>query len=171
MSVVRTSGPLIYRKGFKYVLAETFAVQTPIRSMPCFIPAKDGGRPWVELRNDGIIILREGYASDGPSGLTIDSPCAMPAAYTHDGFYQLGRAGNLPGEKHDGGETRERIDNFFLEHLIHDGMEPLRAHVWHGVVRLCAGYAYELQPEKLHYAPSRDVPATLLIPLPVPIVV
>jgi len=80
-----------YRKGYKYQLAETDSWTT------CFRPAEplrsESGR--ISMSMDGLMTIREGYASDGPSGPTIDRKENMYAGIGHDGLYQLMREGLL----------------------------------------------------------------------------
>lgn len=81
-----------YRKGYKYQLAADEFYQTSFR------PPKDIVTVRIELSTDGIMRIKEGYASDGPSGPTIDRKTNMRAGIGHDGEYQLMRMGLLPCE-------------------------------------------------------------------------
>jgi hypothetical protein len=51
---------------------------------------------WTE--NRPLLWLQKGYAFDGPSGPTFDTPSFMRGAGVHDGLYQLIRLGLLPAE-------------------------------------------------------------------------
>ena len=79
------AGKIKYREGYKYVLHETYSVQTSIR------PPADIITPFITLTASGLLILRAGYASDGPSGPTIDTKNFIRGAFGHDALYQLMR--------------------------------------------------------------------------------
>jgi len=74
-----------YCAGYKYRLAEDYAVQTAIR------PPADIITPFITLTASGLLTLRAGYASDGPSGPTIDTKNFIRGAFGHDALYQLMR--------------------------------------------------------------------------------
>jgi len=116
---------IAYRRGYKYQLAEAYTLRTPI------LPPQRIVTEWIELDQNGWLTLRRGYAWDGASGPTIDTPDSMRPSLVHDGFYQLMADGLL------GLEHREAVDDFFLQLLLEDGMLPPRAQVWHTAVRLC----------------------------------
>ena len=73
-----------YRKGYKYQVAEDVLFFTQIRGYNIITKR-------IELHPDGILIIREGYACDGPSGPTVDRTENMSAAVLHDALYQLMR--------------------------------------------------------------------------------
>ena len=72
-----------YRKGYKYQLAKTYEVETILR------PINDVSTEFIDLNTDGWLIIRKGYAWDGPSGPTIDSLNFMRGSLIHDSIYQL----------------------------------------------------------------------------------
>ena len=72
-----------YRRGYKYQLAEEFRIQTDIK------PASDCVMEFITLRMDGLLIIRKGYAWDGPSGPTFDTKDFMRGSLVHDAIYQL----------------------------------------------------------------------------------
>ena len=80
-----------YRSGYKYQVAETFTLQTTIKY---FTVATDSGR--VRLNSLGVLTIVEGYATDGPSGPTLDRKENMIAGVGHDALYQLMREGKMP---------------------------------------------------------------------------
>ena len=57
-----------YREGYKYQLVEDYTVKTSIT--PKQDVAKD---EWIQLKMDGTLTIKDGYAWDGPSGPTIDT--------------------------------------------------------------------------------------------------
>lgn len=79
-----------YRKGYKYQLAEDDWWQTSFR------PTEDIITVRIQMTTDGHMRIKEGYASDGPSGPTIDRKTNLKAGFGHDGLYQLMRMGRLP---------------------------------------------------------------------------
>lgn len=113
---------IYYRKGFKYQLAKTYSIQTDIVGY-------DIKTDFISLTPSGILTLYEGYASDGPSGPTLDSPSSMRGAFVHDGFYQLERL-ELISQK-----ERIKIDKLLHDICEEDGMWKYRADVWLWAVR------------------------------------
>ena len=77
------------RKGYKYQLAEDALFFTSIIGYEI-------NTTRLSLSQDGTLIIREGYACDGPSGFTIDRKENMSASVLHDALYQLMRMGGLP---------------------------------------------------------------------------
>ena len=78
----------------------------------------------LRLTPDGILTLKAGFMSDGPSGPTIDSKEGMRAAFVHDAGYKLIRLKLLP-------ETcKEVFDTLFHDILLADGMSHGRADLW-----------------------------------------
>jgi len=73
-----------YRKGYKYQVAEDEVFVTRLYGYNIITKR-------IELHPDGILIVREGYACDGPSGPTVDRAENMSAAVLHDALYQLMR--------------------------------------------------------------------------------
>lgn len=113
-----------YKSGYKYQLAEeiTFVLKHVYY---------DG-----VVENDHITLegneltLRKYYASDGPSGPTIDSKNFMRGAFMHDGGYQLLREGLLPYS------YRILFDKELRDMCREDGMTLVRAQIVYTGVRL-----------------------------------
>ena len=101
--------------GYKYRLTKPLTVITRIR------PNEAISTPYITLNTNGHLTLTVGYASDGPSGPTIDTPSFMRGAFAHDAFYQLMREGLL-----DKG-WREPSDRELCRICIDDGMWFIRA--------------------------------------------
>lgn len=78
-----------YRDGYKYQLAETYRDQVPI------YPRLDIKTQFISLSRVGALAIRAGYASDGPSGPTVDTKTFMRGAFVHDALCQLMRMGLL----------------------------------------------------------------------------
>lgn len=139
-----TSKTIRYYGGVKYWLAEDFEVQLKYVRPPVDIDTK-----WIRLTKEGLLLLREGYASDGPSGPTIDTASGMRAGWTHDGLYDLQRQGFLPREifRHPSDKELRRL-------CRHDNMAEFRAQLWYESVRLCAeGSACASGGKPLYEAP------------------
>jgi len=80
-----------YRSGYKYQLAEAYVIDTDIT------PPYDISTEYIDLYADGRLVIRNGYAWDGPSGPTVDTKNFMTPSLVHDALYQLMRQGHLSG--------------------------------------------------------------------------
>jgi hypothetical protein len=132
-----------YRKGFKYQVARVCVLQ----STAC--PSEDIITDFYEIHANGIIIVKKGYAYDGPSGPTFDSRCSMRAALGHDVVYQAMREGLLDWR------YKRAIDDNFYEWLIVDGMWRWRAARWYDAVSKFGG-AEKDNPYKEFSAPDEN---------------
>ena len=134
------STEMLYGKvTWKYQLKRDVVFKTNIKGAACTVPG------YIYLRQDGILIVKAGYACDGPSGPlplggifgfdgTIDTEDFMAAAVLHDALYQLIREGAI---RH----ARAKADEILRLTAIEDGMGTFRAwYVW-AAVRLFAGPA------------------------------
>lgn len=117
-----------YKKGYKYQLAETYSVTTDVVSLRPIMTE------YIRLF-DNRLIVEKGYAWDGPSGPTIDTPNFMRGSLVHDALYQLMREGLL------GPEWRKQADMELRRICLEDGMSRLRAWWVYRGVRLGAGFA------------------------------
>lgn len=104
-----------YKAGYKYVLFKRCMVRTKIR------PGKEIKTKYASLDLLGNLVMEEGFASDGPSGPTIDTKTFMRGAFTHDALYEFMRKGLL-GQKY-----REEADRELRRICIEDGMNKIRA--------------------------------------------
>ncbi len=102
------SNKIKYRSGYKYQLAEDFTYDTGIK-----IP-KEIDTEYIKMNILGEMIIKEGYASDGASGPTIDTEAVMKGAWVHDAGYQLMRGGYLRADFY-----RPLFDKL-LEHMINE---------------------------------------------------
>lgn len=89
---------------------------------------------WVAIQGNELRFA-PGYAWDGASGLTVDTPNTMVPALGHDGLYQLMREGGLPLE------YREKADALLRDMMIERGVWKVRAWAWYWAVRKFAGPA------------------------------
>lgn len=128
----------VRKRHFKYVLADTYEVQTALRPANAKnVVTPDG---LIELTATGLLTIHEGYASDGPSGPTFDTKSFMRAAFVHDAAYQLIRRGLLPAE------MRAIADKELHRMVLEDGMWRIRAWwVYHGL-RFGGASAAERKP-------------------------
>ena len=119
-----TRGFVKYRKGYNKILSEDYESKTAIRP---YAPVE---LPHMSLTMDGVLTLRERYASDGASGPAIDTDSLIRGAFAHDAKYQLIRLGLVPRE------SKAIADNELYADCIEDGMWRARAAwIWWGVHR------------------------------------
>ena len=105
-----------YKEGYKYQIVEAYSVNIPIE------PENDIVTDYIDLKRDGTIIIKKGYAWDGPSGPTIDTDNFMRGSLVHDALYQLMR-----GEKLDKNIYRDKADRLLQQMCKEDGMSSIRA--------------------------------------------
>ena len=106
---------IFYKAGYKYQLHQDYAQAIPVS------PAEPVFTPYLTLTTAGILLIKAGYAWDGPSGPTIDSKNFMRGSLVHDALYQLIRLGKLPFE------TKQVVDELLYSMCLEDGMSRLRA--------------------------------------------
>lgn len=100
-----------YSKGYKYQMREDY-------SHPWQAPDVSAG--FIGIK-DNVLHIRAGYAWDGPSGPTFDTPSFMRGSLVHDALYQLIREGHLPRS------AKQAADDELRRICIEDGMSALRA--------------------------------------------
>lgn len=136
-----------YIDGVKYSLQEGYVfenriiIDRPIDTLFfSAIPNKDGtGSIWT---------LKPGFACDGPSGPTIDTPDSMRGAFEHDAKYAAMRMGLIDQK------WRSVADNELEETLLEDGMNEERASSWHwGVKNFAKSCADPKNKRKILTAP------------------
>jgi hypothetical protein len=134
---------VVYRdvRGWKYIVDETISYRTTICDYARTIDYKD--EVLARLCPSGELIVRPGYAWDGPSGPTIDTPDWMDASLVHDILYQFMRTGQLPND--DSYRSREKMrrkaDDLMYKMLLEAGMPWLRALYSYYGVRFFAAWA------------------------------
>jgi hypothetical protein len=111
---------------WKYRLTAELVLQSRIRG----IAART---EYIQIWDDGTLILRKGYAWNGASGPTIDTENSMAASAGHDALYQLIALHVIPVA------LRWQADMSFRRWLIEDGMSAARADVWYAGVRNFGG--------------------------------
>jgi hypothetical protein len=121
--------PIYYKEGYKYQLVADFVIDIST-DIPALV-AVDIDTKFVLLRA-GVLTIRAGYAWDGPSGPTIDTPSGIYASIVHDALYQMLRLNARA-------DCREAVDKLF-EHMLEDaGMWGIRARLWFAGVRAGGG--------------------------------
>lgn len=129
---------------YKYQLMEPYRYQTELADLGHRATKDD----WVVLRNDGWLELRKGYAWDGPSGPSFDTPDFMRGSLIHDALYQLIRERLLKMDQ------REYADQLLRKICRRDGMSRIRASWVYWAVRGFGKKAAQPQPSQPYlYAP------------------
>lgn len=119
-----------YKAGYKYQLHEAYRVATGITGYLLSID-------YLALDLDGMLHIQDGYAWDGPSGPTIDTPSFMRGSLVHDALYQLIAVGAI-GINH-----RKEADILLRQICREDGMSAVRAWWMYQGVRFGGGIAVE----------------------------
>ena len=86
---------------------------------------------YLALTKEGLLTTKKGYAWDGPSGPTIDTPDFMRGSLAHDALYQLMRNGFISKDK-----WRKSADRELRRICLEDGMSALRTWGVYQAVRL-----------------------------------
>lgn len=107
---------IVYKAGYKYQLQEPCRITLDLR------PPAPVHTDWIDFDGDGTLTLRKGYAWDGPSGPTVDTPAFMRGSLVHDALYQLMREGHL-----DPAVCRAPADALLRALCLEDGMSAPRA--------------------------------------------
>jgi len=118
---------ILYRKNLGYQLMRDFAIKTNIKRI------KKVKHEFIDLNSEGLILIKSGYAWDGPSGPTLDTHTFMRGSLVHDAFYELIRLGFV--DKKD----RKKADKLLREMCITDGMTKFRAWYVYNSLRFAGG--------------------------------
>lgn len=136
---------IAYNDGYKYQLKQDYSQKIPIQ------PIKDVGNDFINLTSAGILTIKKGYAWDGPSGPTIDTPDFIRGSLVHDALYQLMREEELDKSLH-----RDPADRLLQRICIEDGMGEFRAWVvYQGVHRFGNPSADPANKRPETWAPSK----------------
>ena len=128
--VMKKRGPspkrIKYMAGnWKYKLLENYYVACNVGVKN----PKDSKTELITLYPDGVVV-RKGYAWDGPSGPTWDTETGMRGSLVHDALYQCIREGIYSPTK------RRRADRILKTVLKEDRMNILRRTYWYWGVRI-----------------------------------
>jgi hypothetical protein len=126
-----------YRSGYKYQLADEYSVQVAVT------PPQDIISEFINLKQDGSLLIKKHYAWDGPSDPAIDTKNFMRGSLVHDALYQLMRDHGLPVD------PWRKVADLELKRLcLEDGMSSVRAWWVHRGVRLGGGAAASPESRK-----------------------
>jgi hypothetical protein len=109
-----------YKCGYKYQIDEEYQVKVSILPEKD-VPTDNAARSFLELKTDGTLIIKRGYAWDGPSGPAIDTLNFMRGSLVHDALYQLLRNGDIKQE------FRKKADEELRKICREDGMSKIRS--------------------------------------------
>jgi hypothetical protein len=134
---------IAYKAGYKYQLKQDYTITISIQ------PPADIVTPFITLTAAGELTMKSGYAWDGPSGPTIDTPNFMRGSLVHDALYQLMRERHL-----DRTECRDKADRILQTLCVEDGMSSPRAWlVYQAVSRFGDPAADPARDKPIRYAP------------------
>ena len=136
---------IFYKSGYKYQLTHPAVFYTKIK------PETTIQTEYLRLTTNGVLFIKAGYAWNGPSGPTIDTPNFMPSSLMHDVMYQLFRMELLDVDR-----WRKVVDQELRRISLEDGMNRVRAWYIYHSVRLGAHKA--AQPESRHQVHRAPVP-------------
>ena len=140
MSTPRTLDRIAYRSRYKYQLVGEYS------TVLHFCPPSNIEHRWFRISADGIIWMADGYAWDGPSGPTIDTPDSMRGSLVHDVIYQSISEGLLPMSYRPAADMELEIV------CLQDGMLAIRARAWRTAVQ-AFGRTPASRPRPVLYAP------------------
>ena len=136
-----------YRSGYKYWLAEEYQVKVSIIPEND-VPVDKTIKSFIELSTEGVLVIKKGYAWDGPSGPTIDIPSFMRGSLVHDALYQLLR------EKEIAQKWRDEADEELRRICREDGMWRIYSNWVHWAVRKFGKRGADPESrKKIHKAP------------------
>ena len=136
-----------YFKGdYKYVTAAVEVYETGIETV------KLHSFSHGELSPNGMLTIKKGYAWDGPSGPTIDTPSVMRGSLVHDCLYQLLRETDF-GAPETRDQRRKQADEILYKICIEDGVWKWRAKWILTAVRKGGGPAAARRRRKIYEAP------------------
>lgn len=132
-----------YREGYKYQVAEDWEcnLDIPQGDIPTRVVEIETDFLWLGVFNK--LIVKKGYAWDGPSGPVIRTEAIMVSSLVHDALYQLIRDGYLNKNTH-----RLAADNILYNICVQYGMSKLRAGIMYYTVRVFGNPA--ARPENAH---------------------
>ena len=133
-----THGYISYRNDYKYQLAASYHHQLTI------LPTIDIITPYIDLSSQGLLVVKQGYAWDGPSGPVKDTPQNMRASLVHDALYQLMRHDQLKSRTH-----RKAADQLFKDICQQDGVSSFIASVYYKGLRRFGKHSASPQHKKV----------------------
>jgi hypothetical protein len=135
---------IAYTDGWKYLLKEDYVCVTNIES-------HEIQTEHITLTTEGVLLIKAGYAWDGPSGPAIDTKNFMRGSLVHDALYQLIREKHLPHS------ARDKADRMLQKICEEDGMWKIRAWwVYRAVSQFGADAAGKGGRHPVLYAPKKN---------------
>ena len=119
-----TEGFISYRSDYKYQLAEGYKITISIK------PKFDIQTDFIDLDVNGTLLVKAGYAWDGPSGPVKDTKENMRAYLVHDALYQLMRNDKIKSRTH-----RKAADQEFKDICKADGVSNFTASLYYKALR------------------------------------
>ena len=98
-------------KNYKYQLVSDYAIAIDIK------PGNNVRTRFIDLDTQGLLTIKNGYAWDGPSGLSFHTRSFMRGSLIHDALYQLMRAEYLDYHIH-----QRQADDLLRTICLEDGM-------------------------------------------------
>ncbi len=139
-----TVGYIRYRAEYKYQLANDYSIRISIQ------PKCDIDTDFISLDTCGNLLVKKGYAWDGPSGPVIDTDENMRASLVHDALYQLMRNKYLVTRTH-----RKAADKLFKDICKEDGVSNWWASIYYKALRRYGMPSASPQnKKKIHRAPK-----------------
>lgn len=140
-----TQGYIRYRAEYKYQLANSYEQTIPIQ------PRADIKTDFIELDTKGCLLVKKGYAWDGPSGPVVDTQENMRASLVHDALYQLMRHKALSSRTY-----RKAADQLFKDMCKADGVSNFHASAYYKALRKFGKPATNPQNKRVvHRAPKQ----------------
>jgi len=140
-----TQGYIRYRSDYKYQLESAYKINISIR------PNSNIETDFIHLDITGNLLVKKGYAWDGPSGPVIDTEENMRASLVHDALYQLMRNKELNTRTH-----RKAADQLFKDICKKDGVSNFTASAYYKALRKFGKPAASPQnKKKVHRAPKK----------------
>ena len=140
-----TQDYILYRSGYKYQLANGY------RNKISVWPEANIKTEFIDLDTDGNLLIRKGYAWDGPSGPVKDTHDNQRGSLEHDALYQLMREDELDMEF-----NREAADKQFIYTCKVDGVGCIRRWLDYRGLRRFAAFAADPDNKKvIHRAPDK----------------
>ena len=139
-----TEGYIRYRANSQYQLENDYSISISIK------PKTNIDTDFIGLDVHGNLLVKKGYAWDGPSGPVIDTDENMRASLVHDALYQLMRNEHLAARTH-----RKAADQLFKDICKEDGVSNFRASAYYKALRKFGKPAASPQNKKIiHRAPK-----------------
>jgi len=115
MDAISRAKWISYKGGYKYQLL------SDCRATVGIYPARAIETRYISLACDGELLIKAGYAWDGPSGPSVHSHNFIRGSLIHDALYQLIRGTYL------GTAERLHADEALRAACLEDGMSAVRA--------------------------------------------